>query len=165
MCYIYTISSLKKYDGERLIYVGSTKDWETRFRIHKSDCYNEKSHIYNLKVYRLIRQYGWDAFVIEVIDVLDDDTTDKELLWREQHYIDRYDSKKSMNSQDAITGLDMVEYNAERYKNNREKMKAQAVKWIKNNRDRHNEIARKYRHKKSLWKNAVKELGKITIYE
>ena len=163
--YVYTITSLKKYDGERLIYVGSTNDYETRFAHHKRDCYNPNSNVYNLKVYQLIRQYGWDAFVMEVIDVLDDNTTDKELLWREQFYIDKYNSKSSMNTRDAITGLDVVEYmrlyRAEYRKNNRERMNAQSNEWRKNNRDRVNEVDRIRRRKKSLWKSVITELRGI----
>jgi predicted GIY-YIG superfamily endonuclease len=167
MCYIYTITSLEKYDGERLIYVGSTTDWEKRFKVHKSDCFNENSIVYNSKVYRLIRQHGWDAFVMEVIEVMDDNATDKELLLREQHYIDKYNSKSSMNTKDAIIELDVVEYHrvydAERYKNNREKSLAQNTEWRKNNRDRYNESNRNSYHKRMLWKNVVKELGQIDI--
>jgi len=176
MCYIYTITSLEKYDGERLIYVGSTKDYEARFAHHKTDCFNPNSHNYNYKLYKLIREHGWDNFVFEVIEVCDDNMTDKELLWREQHYIDKYDSKKSMNSQDAITGLDRVEYDAERYKNQREKMIAQnkenyeknrekriaqSAEWINNNRDRFNELQRNSYHKRKLWKNALVDMSRI----
>ena len=180
MCYIYTITSLKKYDGERLIYVGSCVDWEKRFAKHKSDCFNENSVVYNSKVYQLIRQRGLDAFVFEVIEVCDDNMTDKELLFREQHYIDKYDSKRSMNSQDAITGLDRVEYkrlydaeyrknnrekmdarNKEWYNNNREKCLTRNKEWNNNNRDRHNEIQKKSKHKQRLWKNALTDLRGI----
>ena len=185
MCYIYTITSLNKYDigngMERLIYVGSTTDFETRFSNHKTDCFNPNSHKYNLKVYQLIRHHGWDAFVFEVIEVCDDSMTDKELRFREQHYIDKYDSKRSMNTYDAfISDEDMVEYkrlyNAERYKiirekelarskenyeKNREKHIARVNKWNKNNRDRVNEYKRNYRHKKSLWRNAVTDMSRI----
>jgi group I intron endonuclease len=176
--YIYTICSIQKYDGERLIYVGSTIDFEARFANHKSNCFNEKFAGYNCKLYKLIREHGWDNFVFEVIEVCDDNMTDKELLFREQFYIDRYDSKRSMNSQDAITKLDIVEYNAERYKNqrvkinarnkewnnnNRETMNARSKEWRENNRDRFNELQRNSYRKKSLWRNAVKELSAIDI--
>jgi len=165
---------------QRLIYVGSTTDWTERFAQHKRNCFNENSAGYNSKAYRLIRQYGIDNFVFEVVEVCDDSVTDKELLFREQFYIDKYDSKRSMNSQDAITGLDIVEYkrlyNAERYKNqrerklaqskenyekNREKINARHIEWYNNNRDRVKETQRKYRHKKSLWKNALNDLRGI----
>ena len=197
--YIYTITSLEKHDIghglNRLIYVGSCIDYVRRFADHRSKCFNEKSRDYNHKVYRVIRQYGWDNFVFEVIEVCDDDITNKDLLFREQHYIDKYDSKKSMNSQDAITGLDMIEYqrlyNAEYYKKNKEKLIAQSKEWTKNNRDRFNETQRNYRkanaekiaeyqetyrtknrqrlndlqNKKLLWKKSIAELCNITIYE
>ena len=167
--YVYTICSINKHmiDGveQRLIYVGSTTDFERRFTDHKSNCFNPNSREYNHKVYQLIRHHGWDAFVFEVIEVLDDTTTDRDLRFREQFYIDKYDSKSSMNTKNAIIGVDRVEYNrlldAERYKNQREKMNAQSTEWRINNRDRHNETARKSRYKKSLWKNALTDLRGI----
>ena len=184
MCYIYTISSIQKYDiGDglnRLVYVGSCMDYERRFADHKKYCFNPNSKNYNFKLYQLIRQYGWDEFVFEVIEVLDDTTTDRDLRFREQHYIDKYDSKSSMNTNDAIILLDMVEYHRlygveyyknnrekqlaqsnERYKHNREKIIAQSTEWNKTNRDRHNEIMRKLYHKKSLWRKALTDLRKI----
>ena len=176
--YVYTITSLKKYDGERLIYVGSTNDYEKRFIDHKSNCYNPKRSHYTAKVYQLIRQHGWDAFVMEVIEVCDDGITDRDLRFREQHYIDKYNSKSSMNSHDAfVSDEDRVEYNrlykAEHYKinrkkriaqskknyeNNREKRNTQNNQWRENNRDRNNELQRIRRNKKSLWKSVITEL-------
>jgi group I intron endonuclease len=179
--YVYTICSIQKYNGERLIYVGSTNDYEKRFIDHKSNCYNPKRSHYNAKVYQLIRQHGWDAFVMEVIEVLDDNTTDKDLRFREQHYIDKYNSKSSMNSQDAfVSDADRVEYNRlnsmEWYKNNRKKRTAQSKKhyennrdkrntqskeWRENNRGRENELQRLRRHKKSSWKSVITDLRGI----
>ena len=171
--YIYTITSLNKYivDGteQRLIYVGSTTDYESRFADHKSVCFNEKSQKYNLKVYRYIRQYGLDNFVFEVIEVLDDTTTDEELVRREQFYIDKYDSKNSMNTFDAIMGLDKKEYNrlkqAEYRKKNPDKYVASAREWVKNNRDKRIIYQRKCDAKRSMWKRAVKELSIMSCFE
>ena len=171
--YIYTITSLKKHDIghglNRLVYVGSCKDYEARFRSHKSDCLNPKMESYNHKKYKIIREIGWDNFVCEVIEVCDDDITDKDLLFREQHYIDKYDSKKSMNTNDAITGIDMVEYHrlydAEYYKKNRDKIDERSKKWRNNNRGKYNEIQRKCNHKRKLWKKTITDFCNITIYE
>lgn len=44
-------------------YVGSTTDFASRKHRHKSNCSNEKSHHYNLKVYQTIRDKGgWDTW-------------------------------------------------------------------------------------------------------
>jgi hypothetical protein len=49
-------------------YVGSTEDFSQRCSEHKSDCNNEHSKGYNLKVYKYIRANGgWDNFIIEAI--------------------------------------------------------------------------------------------------
>jgi len=171
MCYIYTISSLKKYDiGDglnRLIYVGSCKDYKIRFSNHKSDCFNEKNGGYNYKVYRFIRQYGIENFTFEVIEVLDDDTTEHDMKLREQFYIDKYDSKRSMNSYDAIMTVDMVEYkrkyNAERYINNTDRHKKVCSEWYEKNKEYKTEYMRTLRLKKKLWKNAIADLSAIDV--
>ena len=182
--YVYTICSINKYmiDGveQRLIYVGSTAEYEARFAHHKSNCFSEKFVGYNCKLYKLIREHGWNNFVFEVIEVCDDGITDKELLFREQFYIDKYDSKSSMNTKDAITGLDKIEYHRlyhaeyykihrekelarskENYEKNREKRIAQTAEWKENNRDRVNETRRNSYHNRRLWRNALSDLRGI----
>ena len=81
--YIYTITSLKKHDIgsglKRLVYVGSCIDYEKRCIQHKSDCFNPKTHNHDYKVYKIIRDIGWDNFVCEVIEVMSDDTTEAEM--------------------------------------------------------------------------------------
>jgi len=50
------------------LYVGSTNDFNKRFNDHKSNCNNENSTSYNLKVYKFIRENGgFDNFIIEKI--------------------------------------------------------------------------------------------------
>lgn len=46
-----------------LVYIGSTTDFKSRKREHKSVCYNEKSNRYNLKLYVMMRDNGgWNEF-------------------------------------------------------------------------------------------------------
>jgi len=124
---------------------------------------------YNHKKYKIIREIGWDNFVCEVILVMSDDTTDTELRQMEQKYIDKFESKKSMNTNDANTGIDRIEYkrlhSEKLYEKNKEKRIAQSKEWINNNRDKYNELQRKSYLKKSLWKKSIAELCNITIYE
>ena len=141
--YVYACSSIPKYDIgnglERLIYVGSTIDYERRFSQHTSDSFRKTSSGYNTKFYRYLRQYGIENFTFEVIEVLDDDTTEEELCIREQFYIEKYDSKKSMNSQDAWIIGDRKEhqrlYLSEWFKNNKDSQKKKRSEYYKNNVD------------------------------
>jgi len=150
--YIYTITSLKKHDigygKNRLVYVGSCIDYEKRFYNHKSDCFNPKSVAYNSKVYKIIRDIGWDDFVCEVIEVMSDDTTDIELRTMEQKYIDKFESKKSMNSQDAIG--DRKEY-----------MK----KWDANYKIIYRKRKTDLQNNRRLMKRTIKAFCNISIYE
>ena len=49
-------------------YVGSSKDLKKRLQKHKSNCHNEKNRGYNIKVYKSIREVGWDNIDIMIID-------------------------------------------------------------------------------------------------
>ena len=51
-----------------LCYVGSTVNMKERVRDHKKHCHNPNMRLYNLKVYKTIREYGgWDEFkIIEI---------------------------------------------------------------------------------------------------
>ena len=87
-------------------YVGSTEDFHTRCRKHKTRCNNTNSPKHNYKVYKYIRaNRGFDNFIIEeIIDCEIEDKYDCELYYfklfnatlnsqfpkrtRKQHYID-----------------------------------------------------------------------------
>ena len=49
-------------------YVGSTKNFKNRLQKHKSNCHNEKNRGYNIKVYKSIREVGWDKVDFMIID-------------------------------------------------------------------------------------------------
>ena len=55
-------------DCDNLCYVGSTANWSRRLNSHKSDCHNENSKSYNVKLYQTIRANGgWREFkMIEI---------------------------------------------------------------------------------------------------
>jgi len=101
--FIYWIKSKSKFliDGEwkHHIYIGSTIDYQKRFTSHRTE--SKKS---NMKVYKTIRECGGeDKFLFEVIEILCDDISDVELRRREQHYIDKFKSFRSMNTATACT--------------------------------------------------------------
>lgn len=76
---MYSIYKIWKND---LCYVGITKDFQLRIRIHKSNCLNQEAKDTNLKVYQAIRANdGWDAWTKEVVETTDDKT--KERYWVE----------------------------------------------------------------------------------
>ena len=189
--YVYTITSIEKYDGEHLIYVGSCVCYDTRMRKHRETCANPNHKSYDVKLYRFIRQYGWDAFKCEIIEKLHTDISENDLLIREQFYIDLHDSTKSMNMNNAIIIGDKLEHrrkiqkvhrqkNLDRiraieaeYRNlNRDKIveesreyrashKTEFSEWRDTNRDRVREINRRSERKRLLWKNAIKDLNRI----
>lgn len=80
---IYSITNTKT--GKR--YVGSSKDIETRFKSHMYGLRKKEHH--SIKLQRSYNKYKNESiFHIEVLE----ETTEKQLLKREQYYIDLYDS-------------------------------------------------------------------------
>jgi hypothetical protein len=160
-------------------------------RKHRETCANPNHKSYDVKLYRFIRQYGWDAFKCEIIEKLRTDISENDLLIREQFYIDLHDSTKSMNMNNAIIigdrlehmrkiwkvhrekNLDNIRVREAEYRNlNRDKIvedsreyrashKTEFSEWRDANRDRVREINRRSERKRLLWKNAIKDLNRI----
>ena len=85
---IYIYSFINKINGHR--YIGKTNNVERRQREHKSIAYNP--NIINTKKdctwYKKIRQYGWDNFNFEILEV----TSTEHWREREQYWIKYYDT-------------------------------------------------------------------------
>ena len=79
---VYKIVSNNPEDAN--IYIGSTVDFKTRQKCHKSDCNNEKRKCYNFKIYKYIRANGgWENFTMILIKYTPCNTR-KELTKHEQ---------------------------------------------------------------------------------
>ena len=101
------------FDTEDL-YIGSTCNFESRKKQHKSNCSNDKCKAYNFKLYKTIREYGgwknWAMFPIEEQIPLE------ELKEREQFYIDTLEP--SLNERYAIKDKELAAQRAIIYKKN-----------------------------------------------
>jgi len=82
-----------------LSYVGSTHNWDVRMRNHKSKCNNQKDRDHNLKIYKMIREFGgWKNWRVIKIDHIKN-ITKTEAKIHEQSLMDKYAS--GMNSHRA----------------------------------------------------------------
>ena len=70
------------------VYVGSTCAFNKRKNLHKHSCNNETSKVYNLNVYKFIRNNGgWDNF--EIIELIKYPcNTKRELELKEREYLE-----------------------------------------------------------------------------
>jgi hypothetical protein len=79
------------------IYIGSTCNFSKRKNAHKTDCNNEKSEKYNLKLYQFIRQNGgfgnWSIIQIEAYEC----NNKRELEQYERYHIEKL--KPALNHQ------------------------------------------------------------------
>jgi hypothetical protein len=113
-------------------YVGSTCDYKQRKRVHKSNCNNENTKKYNLKVYKFIRENsGFDNYDFEILEQFKCETK-KERLERERYYI----SLNNTTLNTAVPGRTMKEYN----KVHKEKKK----QWHLDNREKRLKRMRQY---------------------
>ena len=111
----YTFYKLQSINPEIAdCYIGSTENFTTRKRNHKSDCNTITSKRYNLKVYVFIRlNGGFDTFTFEIIDIIKFTKTDA--LLHETKLMNLYGS--TLNTYKALTTEeDKIEYRAEYHK-------------------------------------------------
>ena len=64
---IYIYSYINKINGHR--YIGKTNNIERRQREHKSQAYNPNSQYYTALWPSKIRQYGYENFDFEILDI------------------------------------------------------------------------------------------------
>ena len=118
------------------IYIGSTADEKHREECHKSNCNNENSDGYNLKIYIFIRENGgMDNWKFEVIERFPCEN-DIQLRIREQYYYDLF--KPELNTYRPLrTEEDLKEYhriyNEKYYQDNIEEMKEKMKKYYQDN--------------------------------
>lgn len=118
------------------IYVGSTTDFASRKRLHKSDCHNSNSKRYGLKVYNYMREHGgwdnWDMILIEYFPCADE----YELHARERHWIEHLSSTLNGN----IPTRTHKEWRAE----NKETVATQQKAWKDENKEHISEWGAQY---------------------
>ena len=159
------------------IYVGSCKDFRSRMRKHKSNCYNENGPKYHYKLYEFIRANGgWDNFLMEELCKCDVERLNQV----EQEYIDKLNP--SLNSKRAL-GIDYErrkEYNKEwyeknkeyqkefmkeRYKNNKDIMLQKQKEYYHNNKEYRKEYAKEWRENNKEYQKEYREKYKDKISE
>jgi len=97
------------------VYVGSTTDFYSRSRNHKSNCYNQNKESYNYKIYTTIRANGgWENWkMIQIEDCPCDNYGHQ--LERERYWYDIL--KPSLNIQSPLqTKEENKKYQSEYYK-------------------------------------------------
>lgn len=122
------------------IYIGSTCNFRSRKRGHKSSCINEKSKKYNLYVYQFIRNNGnwenWDMIEIEPYPC----SNKREKETRERYWIEEL--KAELNSN--IPTRSRPEWQKENRKKFPDKRKIETVKYYKKYRDKKLQYAKIY---------------------
>jgi hypothetical protein len=144
-------------------YVGSTKNFAVRKNNHKSNCKNELSAKYNIRVYQFIRENGgwdnWDMIEIEIIYV----DSKKEAERRERYWIETLQATLNCNipsrpkiERDTLYREEhkeeLKEYNKKYQEEHKEELKEQKASYYKDNIDYFKDKAANYyeEHKDEL---------------
>lgn len=83
-------------------YIGSSNDVKFRISTHKSRL--KKGNHHSIKLQRAYNKYGLESFIFELIEICDID----DLLIREQHYINLFDSYNNGYNSTLIAGSPML---------------------------------------------------------
>jgi flagellar biosynthesis/type III secretory pathway protein FliH len=118
-------------------YIGSSVDFKTRKRKHKSDCNNTNSAKYNYKVYKFIRENGgWDNWEFETL--LEVEVVDKEELRLKYERPYQLDLLPELNSQ--LEGRTIEEWRED----NKEELAKYQKEYQKEYREDHKEEIKQY---------------------
>jgi len=130
-----------------LCYVGSTANWKARNNKHKSNCNNENSQKYNLKIYQIIRENGgWCNFKMIQIGKREQ-LTKRQAEQIEDEY--RVELKANMNSRRCYLTEEQkqkyfLEQNKKYREENKDKILEQQRKYREENKDKIAEQKQKY---------------------
>jgi hypothetical protein len=120
-------------------YIGSTCNFNHRKIQHKYNCNNEKSARYNLKLYRVIREYGgwsnWSFDVVETFDYIER----PELIVIEREWVDWWQpslNKQKPGRNKAGWDQDNKDHIAEYRKDNKEKFAVRSSEYRQKNKEK-----------------------------
>lgn len=159
------ILTIYKFDINKMIYIGSSWDYDERLANHKYNCYDENSNNYNCELYKYIRENNIDWNDITIEDIYTQELDEKNNLFKrqtEQKYIEKYDSKNNgLNTRNAYT---TDEQKKEQLKEYHENHKEELKEYYKEYRDKHKE---EIKHKKKEYYENHKEeiLERMKLYK
>jgi len=142
-------------------YVGSTKNFKNRMSEHKYNCRNEKKRIYNIKVYKSIREVGWDKIDVMIIDKIIYNSK-HEAFDMETKYMNMFDAKlnsrypkRSMKEYYEANKERIAERDRKKYReSNQEMIRERGKKYYQANKE---EIAEKKKQYYEANKEKMKE--------
>jgi hypothetical protein len=133
-------------------YVGSTSDMKQRKKQHKSDCHNENSRNHNAQIYKIMREYGFENFIMVPIEIVKNVTKTEARIIEEKYRMDLEANmntvrcftseeelkkdKKRWNHDDYVRRKDYILMRCKEYREaNKEKIAIRCKEYLKNHKD------------------------------
>ena len=117
-------------------YIGQTTNFIKRKQCHKKSCNNEKSKLYNLKIYQFIRENGgWENWSMVMIEQISCENYN-EACKTERKFLEEYNGTLNMQ----IPSRTKKEYKDD----NKYKLKINDKEYYEKNKDKIKEQAKKY---------------------
>lgn len=127
-----------------LLYVGSTTNFTTRTNVHRFNCNNPKSNLYNQQLYEIIRKNGgWDGFTCSIYKNYPC-FTKYALLIEEDRVMDEIKPLLNKN-RSYLTSEDKKLYQVKYKQKNKEKLYKYYKLWCLTNKDKLEEYKQKYK--------------------
>ena len=132
------------------IYVGSTTNFDSRKKCHKTRCHNQKDKHYNICVYQFIRDHGgWNNWRMVLVKDFPCNSN-LELVKEEQNIIEELEEYCTLNINRTWRSEEYKEeynkqYLKQYYKDNTEQLKEYKKQYFQNNKEKVYNYMKKYR--------------------
>jgi len=136
--------------NDKLVYIGSTVDFDKREGRHKNNCINPDRTEYNIKLYRIIRANGgWDNFSMIALEEVTCENKEQLLMIEKKYQIEYkpvMNSKSAHNTEQERLQLKQkynldnkdkyIEYHKNRYIEKKDKIRELQKQYEINNADK-----------------------------
>ena len=131
--------------GDKFDYIGSSRNFKSRYGSHKKHCNNEKDRDNNLSLYKYMRENGgFDTWKMVLIREYPDCRSEEELRTYETEFYNEYKPMLNKN-RPLLTEEERLHYNEFRSEEAKEKTKQKEIAYYTENKEKRKQFGDKYR--------------------
>ena len=131
--------------GDKIDYIGSSRNFKSRYGSHKTHCNNEKDRDYNFSLYKYMRENGgFDSWKMVLIREYPDCKSEEELRTYETEFYNEYKPMLNKN-RPLLTDEERLYYTEFRSEEAKEKTKQKGIAYYAENKEKFKQYSDKYR--------------------